>query len=129
MAVYLGYYRPTPTFAAETQARGRERAGPDPTFRKMVQELPEKLPAGCRLLGSYAPLGGGGAVLSEPGPPAVMILETDSVSDLGFITQYYEGYLLFHWLPAVRIGASRDERLAWALASREEFFSPAPTAT
>lgn len=114
MAVYLGYYRAVPRFAEEAQARAREGAGPDPSFRRMVTELLDKLPASCHLLGSYTPLGGAGAVLSDPGPPSVMIVETDNPADLGFISQYYAGYLMFQWLPAVRVGATHQERADWA---------------
>jgi hypothetical protein len=126
MTVYLGYYRTVPWFAEEAQARARDEAGPDARFRRLVLELPEKLPAGCLLLGSYAPLGGGGAVLADPGPPSVLIVETEDARDLGFITQYYAGYLLFHWVPAIRVGATRDEREAWA---SEDSFTPPRGAT
>ncbi len=123
MAIYLGYYRPTPTFIEENQARARrEGPGPDPTFRQKVQELPDKLPAGCRILGSYAPVGGGGPVLAEPGLPAVQIVETDDPTHLGFISQYYAGYLMFQWTPATSVGGTRQERDRWA----ETIAAPVP---
>ena len=58
--------------------------------------------------------------------PRVDIVETEDARDLGFITQYYAGYLLFHWVPAIRVGATRDEREAWA---SEDFFTPPRGAT
>ena len=116
MAVYLGYYRVVPGFMQENQERIRREGptGPDPKFVQMVRELPDKLPAGCRILGSYAPLGGASGDVSEPGPPSVMIVETDEPRDLASITQYYSGYLAFQWAPATAVGATRQEREAWA---------------
>ena len=125
MAIYLGYYRPAPSFMEETQARARGEgagAGPDPAFRRLVQELPERLPAGCRILGSYAPVGGGGPVLAEPGLPAVQILESDDPTHLGVISQYYAGYLMFQWTPATSVGGTRQVRDRWA----ETIAAPVP---
>lgn len=117
MTVYLGYYRPVPDFDQETQDRARRgESGFDPSFLRMVQELSEKLPAGCRILGSYVPMGGG-AVLSEPGAPAVMLVESETADDLAVITRHYSGYLTFLWTPATVIGATRSERDAWAEAA------------
>jgi len=57
-----------------------------------------------------------GAVFADQPPPGVTIVETDSVADLQFITQYYAGYLMYHWVPATRVGATAQERAAWASA-------------
>jgi hypothetical protein len=119
MAIYLGYYRATPQFIEENQARLRREggnAGP-PACRRMVQELPDKLPAGCRIVGSYAPVGGGGAVLGPVGLPSVQIVETSDPTHLDFISQYYNGYLIFQWTPATSVGGNRQERAAWAAAT------------
>jgi hypothetical protein len=117
MAVYLGYYRTTSSFTEENQARARSQ-GPiiDSKFRQMVVDLPDKLPAGCRIIGSYAPMGGGGAVLGDPGLPSVQIVDTGNPADLNFISQYYSGYLMFQWTPAISVGSNRQEREA-ALAA------------
>lgn len=115
MAVYLGYYRAVPGFVQETQDQVRRgTGGPDPAFLQLVRALPERLPAGCRILGSYTPLGGGGGVVFEPGPPSVMIVETDQPQHLATISQHYHGYLAFLWVPATVVGASRQERDRWA---------------
>ena len=115
MAVYLGYYRAVLGFVQETQDRQRRGGGgPDPAFLDLVRELPERLPAGCRILGSYTPLGGGGGAVFEPGPPSVMIVESDDPAHLGVISQHYTGYLTFLWVPATVVGASRPERERWA---------------
>ena len=114
MATYLAYYRVAPSFNEENQARARGGgSGIDPKFRQMVVDLPNRLPSSCRILGSYAPVGGG-AVLSEPGAPAVMIIETSDPRDLTFISQYYTGYLIFQWTPATSVGGNRQERESWA---------------
>jgi hypothetical protein len=115
MAVYLGSYRAVPGFVQETQDQLRRGAGgPNPAFLRLVRELPERLPAGCRILGSYTPLGGAGGAVFEPGPPAVMIVESDDPAHLGVISQHYSGYLAFLWVPATVVGASRQERDRWA---------------
>ena len=115
MAVYLGYYRAVPGFVQATQEQLRGGGGgPDPAFLQRVRELPERLPAGCRILGSYTPLGGAGGPVFEPGPPSVMIVESDDPVHLGFISQHYGGYLAFLWVPATVVGASRQERDRWA---------------
>src|SRR4051794_35420934 len=102
MAVYLGYYRVVRQFQEQTQAQARDAGVEmDAKFRQMILALPDRLPAGCTIVGSYTPIGGG-AVLHEPGPPAVMIVETESTRDLVFISQYYTGYLQFEWTPATR---------------------------
>ena len=45
-----------------------------------------------------------------------MIVETESTSALGFISQYYAGYLAFEWTPANRVGGTREERETWQSA-------------
>ena len=115
MAVYLGYYRAVPGFVQQTQEQRRAGAGgPAGAFLDLVRELPERLPAGCRILGSYTPLGGGGGAVFEPGPPSVMIVETDDPQHLAAISQHYGGYLAFLWVPATVVGARRPERERWA---------------
>ena len=115
MAVYIGYYRANPQSTEEAGQRARSgQPGPDPKLVQRVRELPDKLPASCTLLGSYAPMAG--AVFADQPPPGVTIVETDSVADLQFITQYYAGYLMYHWVPATRVGATAQERAAWASA-------------
>src|SRR5262249_29674711 len=116
MAIYLGYYRATPEFAEETRSRARREglaAALDPTFLQRVRELPEQVPAGCRLIGSYVPMGGGG-VLATVGLPAVMIGEPAAREHLRFITTYSPGSLLYQWTPAPAPGPPRQEREAWA---------------
>ena len=99
--------------AAQEQRR-RGAGGADPAFLRLVRELPERLPAGCRILSSYTPLGGAGGTVFEPGPPAVMIVESDDPAHLGIISQHSGGYLAFLWVPATVVGASRQERERWA---------------
>ncbi len=112
MALYLGYYRPVPAYLQEvwTRARSGDRT-PDAAFGRLVTALPQQLPAGCRLLGSYAAIGGEG--LGTPSPPSVMLVESDSTEALAFISQYYTGYLQFQWVPARAVGASSTEREAF----------------
>lgn len=119
MALYLGYYRAVPHFLQETQERARGQSpAPDPKFQRLVIDLLEKLPAGCKIIGSYVPMAG--AVLADHGPPSIMLVETDNLADLSFISQYYTGYLLFHWVPGTRVGVTRQEREAWAAAQARE---------
>ena len=111
MTTYIGYYRPVPQYLQESGARARAGdPSPDPTMRRLVTELPEKLPAGCSIVGSYVP--GAGPVLHEPGPPSVMIVECDGIEPLQFISRYYTGFLQFHWVPAMSLGATQREREA-----------------
>ena len=111
MPVYLGFYRPDPEFQREFGARVRagEQSG-DTRIQRLVVELPDKLPASCRIIGAYNTMAGN--VLSDPGPPGVLIVDTSNGDDLLFISQYYSGYLQFQWHPARAIGANRQEREA-----------------
>jgi hypothetical protein len=116
MPVFIGYYRPVPSFLEETQARSRaEGFSPDPKMQRLVRELPEKLPAGCRILAAFSPMAA--AVLAEPQPPGVLVVETDATRDLTFISQYYNGYLMFQWTPATNVGTTRAEREATQAAA------------
>ena len=118
MAVYLGYYRAAPEALQENRARAREQgAAPDPRLQRLVVELLDKLPAGCTVLGSYTPMAG--AVFGESAPPSVMIVDAEHPAALSFISQYYAGFLLFHWVPATRVGATHQEREAWAAAQAQ----------
>lgn len=114
MATYIGYLRFAPSFAEQNRARRLAGdAAPDRKFRQMVTDLPDKLPAGSRIIGAYTPLGGA-AVANEPGLPGVMIVESGDSAHLTFITEYYTGYLIFQWAPCTSVGANRQEREAWA---------------
>jgi hypothetical protein len=111
MSVYVGFYRPDPEFMRETAARARAGdQATDPKLARLVVELPEKLPAGCKIVGAYNTFAG--SALSDPGPPGVVIVDTGNGDDLLFISQYYTGYLQFLWHPARSVGATRQEREA-----------------
>ena len=111
MSVYLGFYRPDPEYMREWGARARAGEQPgDPRLTRLVIELPDKLPAGCRIIGAYNTMAGN--VLSDPGPPGVLIVDTSNGDDLLLISQHYSGYLQFQWHPARSVGASRQEREA-----------------
>ncbi len=113
MATSIGYYAPTPDWAAEANANARAGKPLFPAaFLEKVAELPGKLPSGCSIVGSYAPRGGG-PVLSQAGLPAVMIVETSDDADLTFISNYYSGWLAFNWAPATVVGATREQRAAF----------------
>lgn len=110
MATYIGYYRTTDAFAQEIQQNSREGKPIDQKFMQMVVDLPAKLPASCSVIGSYAPAAG--PVLGAQ-PPSIQIVETSDTRDLQFISQYYGGYLMFHWVPATVVGANKQQREAW----------------
>ena len=111
MAVYIGYYRPAPSFLEANFARARaEGFSPDPKMQQLVRELPERLPASCRILAAYSPMAA--PVFGDTAPPGVLVIETDSTTDLTFINQHYMGYLMFQWVPATAIGTTRAEREA-----------------
>lgn len=122
MATYIGYYRPTAGFIEEGAKRARSGdRSMDPKFTQMVVELPGKLPDGINIIGSYAPIAGGGVLGSQP--PSVMIVDAAETSELTFVSQYYAGYLEFHWMPATVVGASRAQRESW----RQQAGQPAPS--
>jgi hypothetical protein len=103
MATYLGFYTPNPDWSrevAEKYRRGELQQGqvPEPMATK-VRELPQKLPAGCKLVGSWAPIGQSADVPEARRLPGVQIIETDDPSHLAFINQYYAGYLAFFFHP------------------------------
>ena len=111
MSIYIGFYRPDPEFARERSARARAGdASADAQLTRRVVELVDKLPASCTIVGAYNTFAGN--VLSDPGPPGVLIVETSNGDDVLFISQYYTGYLQFQWHPARAIGATRQERAA-----------------
>jgi len=122
MTTYIGYYRPDANWLAETGARSRSEGptGFDPAFLQRVAALPEQLPNGCAIVGSYAPRSVAEAT------PSIMIVETDDDAHLAFITNYYQGWLQFSWAPAVSVGgsrATRDEFVAQSQAQVPEHLS------
>jgi hypothetical protein len=42
-----------------------------------------------------------------------MIVETDTLDHLTFITNYYTGFLNFQWTPASSVGSNKDQREQW----------------
>lgn len=111
MATYIGYYRPTQSFMESNFTRARaEGFSPDPKMQQLVRDLPERLPSSCRILAAYSPMAA--PVFADTAPPGVLVVETDSTTDLTFITQHYAGYLMFQWVPATVIGTTRAEREA-----------------
>lgn len=113
MTTFIGYYRPDAGFLAEAGERSRSGgpAGFDPKFLELVAALPDQLPSGCTIVGSYAPRG------NDATNPSVMIVETDDDAHLAFIGNYYQGWLQFQWVPAASVGGSR--------AARDEFVAQA----
>jgi hypothetical protein len=116
MSVYVGFYRIDPDYAREVSARSRAgEPAADPRLARLVVELIDRLPAGCKLLGAYNTMAGN--VLNDPGPPGILIVDTSNGDDLLFISQYYSGYLQFQWHPARSVGATREEREAATAAA------------
>jgi len=112
MSTYLGFYRVTEGFRTEAEVRARGGdTSPDPKFMQLVVDLPIRLPAGCNIIGSYGSLGG-----SPAGLPNVMIVETDNLEHLAFISNYYSGFLDFQWTPARSVGSNKDQREQWRQA-------------
>jgi hypothetical protein len=121
VAIYIGYYRMHPDAAAEMAERERGgQPGLSPRVRELVRELPDRLTSTCRIVAAYSPMAG--AVLSDVPPPGVTIVETDNIGDLQFISAYYAGFAIYHWVPAMRVGTDTAEREAWATAQ----LSPRP---
>ena len=105
MAIYLGFYTPSPEWNREVGEKVRRgeltlEPGrvPEPLATK-VRELLQKLPPGCKLIGSYAPIGQSPDVPEARRLPGVQIIETDDPSHLAVITQHYAGYLSFFFHP------------------------------
>ena len=46
-----------------------------------------------------------------------MIIETSDTAHLGFISNYYAGYLQFQWFPATSVGANKNQREEWRQAA------------
>ncbi len=109
MSTYLGFYRATQGYRTEMELRARGGdTSMDPKFMQLVVDLPIRLPAGCNIIGSYGSVGN-----SAEGLPNVMIVETDNLDHLAFISNYYSGFLDFQWTPARSIGANKDQREQW----------------
>ena len=93
---FIGYYRPIIT-GPDSESR---RGGTIPTeLRQKVHEFPSKLPATCKLIGSWECSGG-----VQPG---CMIVEAESYADLQHINSYYSGWIGFDWHPTVTGGVAR----------------------
>lgn len=114
MATYIGYYRTTDGFNLENQERSRAEGptGPPAKFMQLVVDLPGRLPAGATIVGSWGPAVNG-PVFAGGAPPNVMIVEADDPGSLGFISNYYAGYLIFQWMPATAVGGDPQRRAAW----------------
>ena len=103
MNTYLGYYRINPNWATSTSEgpQGHLESA-DRTPGEGARTSGE---ASTRLhhrgvLRSRAV----GAVLSDPGPPSVLIVETSDDAHLSFINSYYSGWPEFLWVTAAKIG-------------------------
>lgn len=106
MAAYVGFYDISENWAAENAQNARAgNGGMDPRFAQLVTDLPNQLPEGCSVVSSYG--------TTSANRPNVMIVETANQADLNFISQYYNGYLAFDWVPATNVGQSQAEREAW----------------
>ncbi|MGE0229216.1 MAG: hypothetical protein AB7I38_02455 [Dehalococcoidia bacterium] len=107
MAIYLGYYGVHPDYAHERGEVAR-KAGhfvPDEAFNARVAALRDQLPPSIRLVGSYVPI----ASMTpdwDPRRPGIWIADCDNPRDLGFINNYYAGFLKFDWVPANSLGTS-----------------------
>lgn len=121
MTTYIGYYRPNQRFVDEGNARAREgEAAMDPKFLQMVADLPLKLPSTAQIVGSFTPVGG-----ATQASPAVFVVEASDVSDVQFISTYYQGFLEFDWHPGVSIGADKNQREQWRQGIASQAQAPA----
>jgi hypothetical protein len=99
---FVGYYDPavgTP-LREDIEHQRSTGVGPSPAMQQKVRELPAKLPATCRLIGSWA----------TPGARVngVMIVEAESWDDLEAINAHYRGWLLIDWHPTRTGGVARS---------------------
>lgn len=85
---FIGFYRPVGTYAVDVF---RDTGAAPPALVKKVNEFPSKLPATCKLVGSWQVAGGVA--------PSVIVVETEDVNDLVHINTYYGGWLEFDWHP------------------------------
>jgi hypothetical protein len=109
VSTYIGYFQPTETHRAASEARAMAGETPwDPKFIQLVVDLPLKLPAGCQMLGTYTPAGGATA-----GQPAVCLVEAADPTQLQVITNHYAGWLAFSWAPTTGLGTTKNEREEW----------------
>jgi hypothetical protein len=107
VAYYIGYYHPNPDFWRESGERARNGDGPSAAMGEKVVNLRDNLPKGLKLLGSFAPIGGATA-----GRPAVWLAETDDTSHLQFVSNWYQGFLDFEWVPATAVGLTAQQAKA-----------------
>ena len=109
MASYVGFYDISDHWQAEAGAQARAgNGGLDPRFAGLVTDLPNQLPEGCSVVASYG--------TTSANRPNIMIVETDNQADLQFITNYYQGYLAFDWVPATNVGSNQAQREDWRAA-------------
>ena len=110
MTLYVGFYVIDPEFQRESGARARSGDNSlDARFGRKLVELRDRLPASLKLIGSYT--------TQSAERPNIWLCETDNQADLQFVSNYYEGYLRFDWVPANVIGATTAETEANRQAS------------
>ena len=109
MATYIGYYRINEGFERESAEQAREagEAVLSPTMRRKVIDIRDKLPASIRIMGSYAPLGA-----MTKTYPGVWIVGTDDPDELGFVSNWYRGFLDFERVPVTAVGATVQDTTA-----------------
>ncbi len=101
MAIYVGFYRVDEDYQREVGEKLRsgklelkpgELAEP---VRTKARELPQKLPTGCRVVGSWVPVESPGRTEN----PGVIVVETDDIMHLIWFNSYYAGLVHFSWHP------------------------------
>ena len=96
---FVGYYRPTSFTDADVKTF-RETGTFPPEFMAKVRAFPSQLPSTCKLIGSWAVMGGQA--------PGVTVVEAESYDDLQFIDTYYAGWLEYDWHPTRTGGPDRS---------------------
>ena len=110
MAVYMGFGRRDPDYAAQVAAKHREEGwSEDLVARDRVATLLDALPPTVAFEGTFVPMG---STWADGDDPAVMIAETDNPADLLAINRHYAGYVNFRWVPAFALRGTSEERVA-----------------
>jgi hypothetical protein len=83
---YIGYWRPAAD-SPVNEVRRTTGANP-PELDKKRREFPASLPPTCKILDSWFVLGSA---------PSALVVEAESIADIGHISTYYAGWLEFDW--------------------------------
>ena len=101
MTTYLGYMTTNMAYVAE---RGQKVRAGEPAVDQWainrVRELRNNVPEGCVIHGSYNPISGPSTPITKD-HPGMLVVETDDLGHLSYISAHYAGLFDISWAPGI----------------------------